>query len=294
MNYLELQILDKKDFKVLSPYASYSSKLTGVCSFSADSVSLINQRFPNLLEKYKNQENNDLFEEIPSARVVVKNNKIFIENGNIEMLTYLDTRSLLNPEVKIINLPKLFDVIEAGLVETSEDFDALMTPLTEDSLISELYTSNGRMNFRGVAWSLTKLGEDKKVGDLHFDEAPRLYKRMMTLKNMKIISYNAETKICHITDQKGYKKYEMKFFYVTPNLSSVLKEGRIVTVASKKAYGEAKEGEEVSYKLIEPIIIPTGLELKSIENLKSPRSIPVAIYNSAYAEFKYRSKDKEA
>lgn len=285
MAYLEIQVQNKKDFEIIRKYSDYSSVLTGVCSLSAIGVRNLNAKYPKILASYLDKDDREnLGKGIPKPTVVIKDSKIYVENGDIEILSFLDTRSLLNPEVKIVNLWKLFDLINSGILQTDTSFDNKMTEMDEQSPLKELITSTGRMRFRGKLWSLADL-DGCTIKDLEFDKCEKVEKRFMTLKDLTVQEFYPDTKTVRLIKDGNPTPYLAKFFYVTPNMVNLLEKGRKVTLATEKAYGSTSKNE---YKLVDPLILPRGHVMKRTVNLKCPRKYPTAIYNAAYAEYLYR------
>lgn len=284
MAYLEVQITDKKVFEVVRLYSDYSSSLTGVCSLSSNGVRALNAKHPKILEPFLNKEDEQSLQRgLPRPTVVIKDNKVLIENGDIEILSFLDVRSLFKPEVKIVNLSKVFDLIRSGVLQTDPTFDEVMTPIDPDTPLTELLSSHGRMRFRGRLWSLADL-KDFTVRDLEFGSRERIEKRFMTLKDLVVKEFYPESKTVHLIKPGSPTPYIARFFYVTPNMVSLLEKGRRVTLAAERAYGSTQD----NYSLLDPMIIPRGHSIKRTVVLKSPRSYPTAIYNAAYAECLYR------
>lgn len=288
MAYLELQINNKSDYDFVKLYSNYSSDRTRVVTLSAQDVNSINKKYPDLLNKYINNEDYDKVNStIPDPKVKLKDGKLYLENGNIEMLSYLDARSDIDPEIKIVNLKKLFDLINNDIINTTEDFDDIMYPLNEESYVHELFASKGKMRFRKKLWSFQTYDYNMKIKDLEFGKAERKTKNYMTL-NLRVKEFMPDSKTVSLIGNNKPTAYVAKFFYITPNMVNLLREGRDITIASEKAYGSGKDG----YKLVNPIILPKGHNIEQITNLKSPAIYPTALYNAAYSEYMYR-KEKE-
>lgn len=287
MAYLEVQITDIKDYNTIKMHSDYSSNRTKVCSFSAQAVAYINAIHPDLLKKYLNKEESSIIAKgIPDVIARVENNKIYIDNGNIEILSFLDVRSLSNPELKIVNLWKLFELIKSGIVKTDETFDQIMKPISLEDNVSDLFAATGRMNFRGKLFSLSQLGEDFTLSDLKFDECPVIEKKFMTLKELEVQEFYPKSKTVSLIKDGNPTPYVAKFFYITPNMVSMLQKGRKITLATQKAYGKSNK----SYQLMSPLILPRGYSMSQTVNLKCSGRYPSALYNAAYSEYLYRKE----
>lgn len=288
MAYLEIQVNKKEDFDVIKHYADYKSERTLVCSLSAQGVKALNAKYPGVLKQYLDPEDESMIERgVPDPTAVIEDGKIYVRNGNIEVLSFLDVRSLQNPEMKIINLWKLFDLIRTGVILMDDSFKEVMTPIDEDQNIRELFTSKGRMRFRGKLWSFDQqVDEEFKIRDLKFEECEVNRKRYMTLKDLRVQEFYPKTKTVSLIKDTSASPYVAKFFYITPNMVSLLEKDRLVTMASEKAYG----GKSNDYQLVNPMILPQGHQIKHIETLKCSRRYPSALYNAAYSEFLFRKE----
>lgn len=291
MAYLEVQIKNEKDFAIARTFSDYNSPRTKVCSFSPGGVKNLNAYHPEILKPYLDNKNKAILDKgIPTpTAIVTAKGKVFIENGNIEVLSFLDVRSLANPEMKIVNMWKLFDLIEAGLVKASNEFLSLMSHVNEDTLVTELFASTGSMKFRNKLWSLKNLGEDFRIKDLDFAGMKSKEKHFMNTGDLVVKEYYADSKTLLLHKIGDHKMYTANFFYVTPNMISMFQKGKILSLATEKAYG-SKESES---KLVNPIILPRGFKMKNRTLLTCPRTIPSALYNAAYAEYLFRSKKTE-
>ena len=283
MAYLELQS-NKNDFKILSSLADYSSILTRVCCFSQYEVKQLNMQYPDILKKYLTGIDIDL-DKICRPIVKLSDGKLYIENSDSDILSYLNIRSSIKPEIKIINLPRVFELINAGIIDINDEFINKFTNIDENTKLNELFTSTGKMKFRGKLWSLEDIGVDKCVKDMNFDTAQKVKSRYIVLKNLEVQSYNSSSHTVILND-KNKKQYTAKFFGISPILSQILHKGRIINIASKKVYGSDEE--ESGYTIVSPMIIPKDFNLKFITIVKCSTKIPIAIYNAAYSEVNYR------
>lgn len=289
MAYLEVQINIKEDYDRIKLFSDYFSDRTKVCSLSADGVSRLNSYHPGLIQKYVLEEKEGLLEKVaPKPKAVLDNkNRVFIENGNIELLSFLEARSLSVPEIKIANLWKLLALVKDGIVDGSEEFMALFTGISEEDPVSKLFSSTGRMKFRNKLFSLQDLGPDFKIKDLNFDKAKSITKNYLNTGDLIVNQYYPESKTLMLQKIGDHRSYVAKFFYVTPNMISMFQKGRILSLASEQAYGSESD----KYSLVDPMILPRGFKMKRRTLLTSPRSIPSLLYNAAYAEYIYRKQE---
>lgn len=284
---LELIVENPKDFAIFKEYSYYSSELTGVCVLMPAAVVRLNEKHPGLLSKYVNQETKEIIEEIPKATVVLKDGKMFVENADIEILSYLNVRSTYNTEVKIVDMGRLIDLIEEKIIEVHPSMEFINKPMHFADKIVDLHTAKGRMRFRGKLWSLEDhFGACADINSLDFGSAKITEKRLLVLKDLKVMEFDKKNKIVKFENPKTKQKYEAKFYYIPPILEMSLGVGRDVTIASQRAYGNSSDSGV--YKLIEPMVVPRGYSKNKITLLKSPRTIPSAIYNSAYREYLHR------
>lgn len=283
-NHIEFQCFDKDDFEFFKKYADYTSDLTHVVSIPGTKISLLKGDNPNILNKYVVGENIQSIK--PTA--YYSKDKIYIRNADIDILNFLECRSTYNAEVKIKNLKDLFTLIDSNIVDVDQSLKDKLYPLTPDSNISELLSSKGQQNFRGQRFNLTKVGD--KISDLEFNKFPAINKNYFVRNGLKIVKeYDEKTK-CIECKQNGVS-YKLFLYYFPPAMSTQLQLNRTVNIMSEKILGNDEDG----YKVFSPSIIPNGFGQKVIKEkvIKCPRSIPMLLYNSAFAEYNYRMKKED-
>lgn len=282
-------LLNEEDYELLKDYASYKSDRTYVCEFTQLGLEAIRQRgLGDVLAKYVTEEVEDqikqsVTEKVPKVKIVKK--KVVIEDPTYEVLSYLDSRSVVNSEVKIGNFCELFTLIRQGFVVPDESFAKVMQPMDEESSVTELFSSNGGVRFRGKLWRIKTELSDWKVKDLKFEDAQKLVNKYKLFRDLKVVEFDSSTNEVSLKDEERGQEYKSKLFYVTPVMKVLFKKGNSVSLVTKKVYGQSEGG----YLLINPVVVPKGFKSELDVRLKAPRSIPTVLYNAAYAEYVYRS-----
>ena len=283
---VNIQVGNIEDFNKLKEIADYSSELTKVISLSDDGVLQANIKFPGLLKKYEVEK----VEVSEKAIAKYKNGKILIEKASADLLLFLQVYSSANPQVKTGAFDRFFIALNNNLIELDQSMKDLLTPMNYKSTIGELLSSKGKVRFRGKLWSLNELGKDERIQKtLLFHEAIPIKTRFLPLKDMSIIEFDSVYGITKICDPIKQIVYNVKFYSHSPLLKQILKPGRIINLITPRIYGDKKNG----YTLNSPIVIPRDLDIKEIETLKCPRTIPVSFYNAAWYEYMYRFKLKK-
>ena len=205
------------------------------------------------------------------------------------LLLFLGIYSSFKPQVKTGGFDRFFIAVEKGFIKLDKELEDILSPMDWKSKVGDLLSSKGKIRFRGKLWSLNELGKDNLIQKtLLFHEARVIKTRFLPIKDVTIIEHDAENGKTTLFDSNKNIKYTAKFYSNAPLLKQILKPGRILNLITNKVYGDGTNG----YTLNAPWIIPKGMEIKEIENLKSPRSIPTSFYNGAWYEYKFRTKRK--
>lgn len=295
MAYLEIQVRNKKDFDIIKNYSDYSSELTGVCSLSPEAVISLNRTHQGIFYPYlTNKDRAKLQEGIPSPIAKVIDGKVFIENGGIELLHFLDVRSYKFTEMKIVNMWKLFSLIKAGIVEQSPEFIELMKPISLDDHIESLHASTGRMQFKekklfGLKDFIPKdykEGDEIKIRDLDFGlfEPKRKLKEFVSLGEMRVNEFYRDSKTLTFTRDGEHKMYTAKFYFVNYSMLNLFQKGRVLNIAFDKP---SKPGETTV--VTNPFVLPKGYEMEPRFIIPTSRRVPSELFNAAYAEILFRN-----
>ena len=283
---LDLQV-SQEHFEKLKTVADYASEITRVVSLSDQGILEANRLFPGILNQYK--EVKEIEKQKPAIAKYQKG-KIFIENGNADLLLFLGIFSGIRPQVKTGGFDRFFIAVREGFIKIDDSLEKVLTPMDWKSTIGELISSIGKIRFRGKLWSLKELGPENNIQKtLLFHQARRIKTTFMSINNAVIQEHNAETGITKIFDSNKNLVYNVKFYSRAPLLKQILKPGRILNIMTNKIYGN----ETIGYTINAPWILPKGMNIKNIYNLKSPRSIPTSFYNAAWYEYEYRRNKGE-
>ena len=291
----EFIVKDKEDFEKIRAHADYSSELTGVIQLTNPSLKKIEKEYPGLIGKYVNfddstnsEETSDNIETISSKAIVYeKDNKLNITNYGLD--TYVFLGNCVKGSIKLKGYPNLFYCLDKGFINLQDNlaYKFKKNKVDENTPIRELLSSKPKKRFKGHLFSLEKAFGDKPISELKFDSYKTKVRKVKVFKDLKILEFNNETNEYKLSTEDN-KIYYCKFYGLGFDLAKnqILTIGRKINIATSKVYSHDGGGSLI----IDPIIVPHGLELEEIVSISSPRSIPTEIFNAAYAEYNFRKK----
>lgn len=295
MAYLEIQVRNKEDYDIIKLHSDYSSDRTLVCSLSPEGVKTLSELHAGILKPHLDEKDEDLLKKgVPMPMASVVGGKIFIENGNLEILSFLDVRSFKFTEMKIINLWKLFGLIKSGVVIPTREFLELMKPISLDSPITDLFSSTGKMQFQGRLFGLGdfrpkdyKEGQELTIKDLGFDvwEPTAKMKLYENLGDMVVQEFYKDSKTLTLTKEGNHRVYTAKFYYCTPTMLRLFEKGRTLNLTSEKSNNRDEDA-----VLVSPFVIPRGYTMHPRKLLRCSRRVPSELFNAAYSEFLFRNR----
>ena len=290
----EFIVKDKEDFEKIIAHADYSSELTNVIQLTNPNLKKIEKEYPGLISKYVNFDNSSDSEVAPesietiSSRTIVyeKDNKLNITNYGLD--TYVFLGNCVKGSIKLKGYPNLFYCLDKGFINLQDNLAyKFKKKIDENTPIKELLSSKPKKRFKGHLFSLEKEFGDKLISELKFNSYKTKVRKVKVFKDLKILEFNNEYNEYKLSTEDN-KIYYCKFYGLGFDLAKnqILTIGRKINIATSKVYGHDGEGSLI----IDPIIVPHGLELEEIVSISSPRSIPTEIFNAAYAEYNFRKK----
>lgn len=290
-NKIEFICPNIEDFNKLKTRSEYFSELTHVISIHPSKVTIIKNEFPGLLEKYVNADSEELgiVNDIKPS-VYIEKNKIYLKNADIDIINFLECTGLYSPQVKVGNLPFLLDLVDKGILTADKSFTDRLFDMDENSLVTDLLSDTGTMNFKGKRFRLSS--EAATISDFEFDKYKKQIKTYLVRTDLTIDKeYNSDTKILKTKDKNGII-YDIKYFFFPHTMSAQLKEGRKISIMSDRILGNSEKG----YIVTNPRIIPNNYPSKIYKReiiVGRTGKFPNLFLNSAYTEYLYRKKSKE-
>lgn len=296
----ETRVTNKKDFKELEPFATYSSEITGVMVFD----SLAFKKGITLLDKY--------FKISDTSAIKSDDLKFYIDcdsKGKIILIAPSSYIAFCNGTsytgshafVSFSNFREIYILLKYGLIKPTENFKKYFFPMTKDSPVIDLKSSNSRKAFRNSkAWTFRKYFEEEiKAGRIKVDIDK------ITIASTGLFSYKP-AKIAVLNEIRGkiidinYKESKAQIETLNGTIevqkhgwhpfSVGWQKGAEIRLLYKKLYGEG------SYKkIIDPVTLPENIDIDKNKDefysnffYISNRKYPVELLNKMFFEYKIR------
>ena len=281
-------VCKKEDFEILSKYADYSSILTMVISLSKNKINYVKLNSPGVLDKYFKVE--EIYKDVKKPMLMYNQDKdvFYIDNFSVEILSFLEIWTEVNPVVKYASFPRLFMLLEQNLIDVSEDAEKRLSYLTKNDNIEELISSNMRTKHLNKNFSFkNECGKDK-IKSLEFDKVKMVKNKVFILKDLIVKEFDGDNKKAILINPEKGSKYIAQFYKYSASIKRSMLPGREVSLMVTKVLGDFDNG----YRITEPIIVPNGFKLSHIEYAKCHRKYPSANYNAILSEYNYRKQYK--
>lgn len=281
---IETQFKNRELYNEMKKYAIYSSDITMVCAFRDELADLLiseNVEF-NYDKDHKETDN----KEKPILTIEGKNIMKLI-NAPAEMLHFVGVRSEFDPTIPIRFMDEVSKLVDNNLIKTDEKFNKLYSHLSYNSKVNDLVCAN--VKFYGKGKLTDYLDGNSTLRSLNVSEhkeTPVMYKQM-SLKVMEPIQEKDRTSYitCKLINEIPERKVILQFYNPTILLRSIAFRGNLINISTTKVI----ENNDESFTIINPIILPNGLNLTDDVSISpKSRSVPADLWRNAYYEFMYR------
>lgn len=281
---IEVQIKNEELFNKFKQMASYSSELTGICSF--------NENMLELLESNGVLIDQNQIKEKQQAIITMNGNVMEVKNSTPEILAFLGNKSETDYEISVFYMDRVHMLILAGILEPDEKFKNFYSRVEDTDDLSILLYGNKRLQGEN-AYEIFKEKLDKEtitLADCPFTEEDYRTKDLSYVTDEVTFTSNLELN----SNGKGYfveavskngRKYYITFYIRPTGLQRlIMYKGGSANIAFTSSRSQG-----VATFISSPEILPEGFNMKLVKMYTPYKRIPkVNTWRALFYEYKYR------